>query len=62
MVNVASSKSYPQKLIVEALQELVLGLLLFNIYINDLFLFNISSDICNFADDNTNYACRNDIH
>ena len=31
-------------------------------FINDLFLCNMSSEICNFADDNTIYACRNDIH
>ena len=29
---------------------------------NDLFLFNMSSEICNFADDDTVYACGNDIY
>ena len=31
----------------------VLGPLLFNIFINDIFMINEQSDICNFADDNT---------
>ena len=34
-------------------QGSVLGTLLFNIFINDLFFFVENSDVCNFADDNT---------
>ena len=37
-------------------QGSILGPLLFNIFINDLFLFIESTDICNFADDNTLYT------
>ena len=35
----------------------VLGPLLFNIYLNDLFFQLLDSNVCNFADDTTLYAC-----
>ena len=38
-----------------------LGLLLFDLFINDLFLFIERTNICNFADDNTVYSCQNDL-
>ena len=38
-------------------QDSILGPLLFNIFINDLFFVIEKSDICNFADDNTLYSC-----
>ena len=38
-------------------QGSILGLLLFNIFINDLFFVIEKSNICNFADDNNSYSC-----
>ena len=42
-------------------QGSVLGPLLFNIYLNDLFWFNEQTEPCNFADDTTYYACDFEI-
>ena len=47
--------------LVSIIFALVLGPILFNIFINDLFLLTLGSDICNFADDNTLYACDTSI-
>ena len=38
-------------------QGSILGPLFFNIYLNDLFFIELKSNLCNFADDNTIYAC-----
>ena len=38
-------------------QRSVLGPLLFNIYLNDLFMFVTDSKICNYADDTAIYVC-----
>ena len=40
----------------------VLGHLLFNIFINDLFFMKLNPEICNFADDNTLHSCAKDLN
>ena len=42
-------------------QGSVLAPLLFNIYINDLFMFVKDAQICNYADDTTIFACDTNI-
>ena len=42
-------------------QGSVLGALLFNIYLHDLFYLYERTEVCNFADDTTFYTCDNDL-
>ena len=42
-------------------QGSILGLLLFNIFINNIFFFIEKSENCNFADDNIVYSCAKDL-
>ena len=42
-------------------QGSVLGLLLFNIYINDFFYITEMTNVCNYADDATFHACDSDL-
>ena len=43
-------------------QGSVFGPLLFNINLNDLFYFTESTEVCNFADDTTFFACDEDLN
>ena len=42
--------------------QLLLGPLLFNIYLNDLFFLTESTDVFNSADDTTFYACDRNLN
>ena len=42
-------------------QGSILGPVLFNIYLSDLFYLSECTEVCNFADDTTFYACDKDL-
>ena len=43
-------------------QGSVLGPILFNMYLNDLFYLTEMTQVCNFADDTTFYVCDKDLN
>ena len=60
-VKVGSSFSEWLEIILGIPRGSILGPILFNAFINDLLLFIKETDICNFADDTTLYACGKEL-
>ena len=60
-VKIGSTYSSPIRSSICVPQGSVLGPLLFNVFINDLFYRDLASEICNFADDTTIYSCDANI-
>ena len=61
MTKINKSFSSLAELVQGVPQGSVLGPLLFNIYLNDLFYLAESTEVCNFADDTTFFACDKDL-
>ena len=60
-VKINDTKSLYQILLSGVPQGFILGPVLFNLFINDLFLFIKEADLANFADDNTLYVSKKNL-
>ena len=60
MGKVGSFSSEWLEIILGVPQESIAGPILFNVFINDFFLFIKEADTCNFAADATVYGCRDE--
>lgn len=55
-VKIIDIEGFIQILLSTVMQNSILGPILFNLFVNDLFLFNKDVELTNLADDNTVYA------
>ena len=60
-IKISKSFSRLTELLQGVPQGSVLRTFLFNIYLNDLFFLVDYTEVCNFADDNTFFACDKDL-
>ena len=61
-ISINGSFSDWTKVITGALQGFILGPLLFNMFLNDIFMFISKCNLCNYADDNTLYSTGKDLN